>query len=34
VKARVYYWKDPKYLMTGFIVSKPTIEDIKRILVR
>jgi len=35
VKARVYYWKDPKYLMTGFapagfIVPKPTIEDIRR----
>lgn len=30
MQARVYYWKDPKYLLTGFTVSKPTIEDIKR----
>ena len=35
MKARVYYWKDPKYLMTGmgvpgFLVPKPTREDIER----
>jgi len=35
MKCRVYYWKDPKYLMTGiditgFVVPMPTREDIER----
>lgn len=35
MKCEVYYWKDPKYLMTGiavtgFVVPKPTIDDVRR----